>query len=358
MPTTRRARLFSAILTVWVWEMGGDASAFAEAGPVAAVVESTLATGSDKIRQFAFDGDDGTFFTSKAAPGAEDSFTLVFDEPVIVKAIAVQTGKPDGADALASGTLETSEDGTTFHDAATFQKGAAKAEPGRRLKAIRIRPGKGDAHPLVIREIVVDSNPKVRTFAYPVEIVVDVTEAPEMKAWADNAARTCERWYGWINDQLKSDRYKPIHLIRMDLKNGIDVPAMAGGGRITGSVKWFKDHPDDVGAMIHETVHIVQRYHSRNNPGWLVEGVADYIRFFQYEPANIGRLNPKTARYDGNYRVSARFLAYVSEKYDKDLVLKLNRAMREGSYTENLFKQFTGKTVQELGEEWRGSLQK
>jgi hypothetical protein len=358
MPTPRRARLFSAILAAWACDVGGDAAAFAEAGPVAAVLDSTLATDSEKIRQFAFDGDDETYFASTAAPGADDSFTLVFDEPVLVKSVAVQSGKPDGSDALASGTLETSEDGATFQAAATFQRGAAKAEPGRRIKAVRVRSGNGDAHRLVIREFVVDSDPKVRTFAYPVEIVVDVSDAPELRAWADNAARTCERWYGRINDQLKSDGYKPIHLIRMELKNGIDVPAMAGGSRITGSVKWFKDHPDDVGAMIHETVHIVQRYHSRNNPGWLVEGVADYIRFFQYEPGNIGRINPKTARYDGNYRVSARFLAYVSEKYDKDLVLKLNRAMREGSYSEDLFKQFTGKTVQELDEEWRATLQK
>ena len=133
---------------------------------------------------------------------------------------------------------------------------------------------------------------------------------------------------------------------------------MAGGGRITGSTKFFKAHPDDLGAMIHETVHVIQRYRSRNNPGWLVEGVADYVRFFKYEPGKIGPINAQTARYNGSYRVTARFLAYVAEKYDKDLVLKLNKAMREGTYKEELFKELTGKTVQELDEEWRASLKK
>jgi Peptidase of plants and bacteria len=356
MPSPRCASRFSVVLSVLVWSVSGDAIAAGE--PISAVVESTLATDSDKIRQFAFDGVDETYFASKEAPGAKDSFTLIFDEPVVVQSVEVRTGKPDGSDALASGTLEVSADGSSFEDAATFAKGTAKAALERRLKAVRIRQAEDAAHPLVVREIVVDSNPRVRTFAYPVEIVVDASDAPEMKAWADAAARTCERWYERINEQLKSDGYKPIHLIRMSLKNGIDVPAMAGGGRITGSVKWFKDHPDDVGAMIHETVHIVQNYRSRRNPGWLVEGVADYIRFFQYEPDNIGRFDPKTARYDGNYRVSARFLAYVADSYDKDLVLKLNRAMREGSYTEDLFKQLTGKTVHELDEEWRASFRK
>lgn len=349
-------RLTLILLTAIVWSYRTDAPAFADGTP-AAVVESTLATDSDKIRQFAFDGDQDTYFASKDAPGAEDSFTLVFDEPVVVNSVTVHTGKSDGAEALASGTLQISEDGAAFRDAAAFGKGVATAEPGSRIKAIRIRPGKDHAHPLVIREIALDSDPRLETFEFPVEIVVDVTDAPEMKDWAAKAARTCEKWYGHINEQLRSEGYKPIHLIRMNLKNGINVPAMAGGGRITGSVKWFKDHPDDVGAMIHETVHIVQRYHSRKNPGWLVEGVADYIRFFQYEPDNIGRFNTKTARFDGNYRVSARFLAYVSEKYDKDLVLKLNKAMREGSYSEDLFKEYTGKTLHELDEEWRASLQ-
>ena len=46
----------------------------------------------------------------------------------------------------------------------------------------------------------------------------------------------------------------------MTLKKSYRGVAAASGSRITGSVKYFKDHPDDVGAMIHETAHIVQHY--------------------------------------------------------------------------------------------------
>jgi Peptidase of plants and bacteria len=60
--------------------------------------------------------------------------------------------------------------------------------------------------------------------------------------------------------------------------------------------------------------------------------------------------------YDGRYRVTAAFLAYLVEKYDKDIVRKLNRAMREGRYEEGIFQQITGKTVRELDEEWRATL--
>ncbi len=328
------------------------------ATPVAAAVESTLATASDKVRQLAFDGDDATYYASENRPGEKDSFTLTPEAPVLVRSVAVRTGKPDGSDRLEGGKLEGSEDGTTFQELATFKDGEAKAEPRATLKVLRIRPAAGATHPLVVREIAIDSEPKVEVFKYPVEFTVDVSDSPEMRDWAEKAARTCEGWYGRINEELRSDGYRPTRRVRMILKKGIGPPAFASGDRITGKVEWFKAHPDDVGAMIHETCHIVQRYRSRNNPGWLVEGVADYVRFFKFEPGKIGPIDAQRAHYEGNYRVSARFLDYVTEKYDKELVLKLNRAMREGTYKDELFTDLTGKTLAELDEEWRATLKK
>jgi hypothetical protein len=174
--------------------------------------------------------------------------------------------------------------------------------------------------PLVLRELTVLSEPAVTPFEYPVEFVVDVADAPEMQAWAENVARVCERQYRMINEELASEGFRPRRVVTMKLSKDYRGVAAAGRGRITGSVRFFQDHPEDIGAMVHETVHIVQDYRGRRNPGWLVEGVADYIRFFIYEPDNIGRLNPRRARYDGSYRISARFLAYLTEKYDRQIV--------------------------------------
>ncbi len=346
------------ILPATLLVLGADRPAEKPGKPVAATVESTLSTKSDKIRQFAFDGDDATYYASENKPGDKDAFTLTFAAPVTVKSVAVRTGKPDGSDRLEAGTLEGSRFGTTFQELATFKDGEAKAEPRGPLKVLRIKPATGATHPLVVREIAVDSEPKVEVFRYPVEFTVDVSEAPEMRDWAEKAARTCEDWYGRINEELRSDGYRPIHIVRMSLKKGIGPPAFASGRQITGKVEWFKEHPDDVGAMIHETCHIVQRYRSRNNPGWLVEGVADYVRFFKFEPGKIGPINAQRAHYDGNYRITARFLDYATKKYDKQLVLKLNKAMREGTYKDELFTDLTGKTLAELDEEWRATLLK
>lgn len=325
--------------------------------PVPAVVESTMPTGSGQIRQFALDGDAGTYFASDRNAEGADHFTILLDRPVELKSIDVVTGRPDGRDRLDAGRLEVSTDGETFEEIAKFSDGTAHAEAaGRSIRRVRLRPGADMDHPLAIREITIVSDPPIATFRYPVEFVVNVDDAPEMKEWAEKAAQACERAYPMINEELKTEGYKPPHLIRLTMKTSYNGVAMAGGTRITGSVKFFKAHPDDVGAMVHETAHVVQNYRGRGNPSWLVEGVADYVRFFKYEPDKLGRIDPNRARYNSSYRVTAAFLAYVTDKYDKALVIKLNKAMREGAYKEDLFKDLTGKTVQELGEEWRETL--
>src|SRR6185295_13308874 len=109
---------------------------------------------------------------------------------------------------------------------------------------------------------------------------------------------------------------------------------------------------NDVGAMVHEMVHFAQAYRGRRNPSWLVEGLADFMRCYKYEG---GKLRPlrSDAKYDGSYQITAHFLNYVQNKYNKELVSKLNKAMREGTYTEGIWKDLTQKTLEELGQEWK-----
>ena len=329
------------------------------AEPIAAVVETTLATADGQIRQFAFDGDPDTYFASDKNPTAADHFTLVFDKPAAVKSITATTGRPKGGDALEAGTLQVSADGKTFEDLAKFVDGAASAKTdGRMIQAIRIKPTEDLKHPLTIREIAIDSDPAVSVFKYPIEVVVDVSDAPEMKEWAEKSARICEREYPLLCEDLKSDGWTPRRVIEMRLKSNYRGVAATSGGRITGSVKYFKSHPDDFGAMVHETVHTIQGLRGGDNPGWLVEGIADYERFFKYEPGKAGPVDPDRSHYDGSYRVTATFLNFVAEKYDKELVRKLNVHMREGNYSDGLFKDLTGKTLKELDDEWRASLKK
>lgn len=322
---------------------------------VAATIETTLSTGGDHIRQFAFDGDAGTWFASAKNPTKQDHFTLVFDKPVAVKSLSVALADPKGDKVFGAVSVLVSEDGKKFNSAARFVHGLAEAQfKGQKVQAVRVQPVDDMSRPLAIREFTIQSDPPVLIFKYPVEFTVRTPDAPDMKEWAEKSARICERQYRMINEELESDRFKPATTVTMTVTNDYQGVAGASGDRITGSAKYFKDHPDDFGAMVHETVHVVQDYRTGNNPGWLVEGIADYVRFFKYEPGKIGRIR---GNYDGAYRESAAFLAYVSEKYDKQIVKKLNKAMREGEYREEIWKTLTRKTVQQLGEEWKMSLE-
>jgi hypothetical protein len=324
--------------------------------PVPAAVVTTLRTGSGQIRQLAFDGDGDTFFASAENARAADHFTLVFDRPVAVKSIAVLTGRPDGQHGLGAARLEVAEDGKTFAELARFAGGKARADAnGKRVQAVRIQPEGDLEHVLVVRELAIEAEPPVAVFKYPIEIEVDVSDAPEMKEWADNVARICERSYPMINEELWSEGFKPRQRISMVLRKDYNGVAQTGGGRITGSVKFFKEHPDDVGAMVHETIHNVQAY-QRRVPGWLTEGVCDYIRFFKFEPGKLRPPRRDRARYNGSYKVTAQFLAFVCDRHGQDFVRKLNAILRKEGYREELWKELTGKTVQELEADWKATL--
>jgi hypothetical protein len=64
--------------------------------------------------------------------------------------------------------------------------------------------------------------------------------------------------------------------------------------------------------------------------------------------------------YDARYRVTANFLDYVINHYDKDktLLTKVNAACRDGKYNDDLWKDYTGKTLTDLNDEWKGAVQK
>ena len=74
--------------------------------------------------------------------------------------------------------------------------------------------------------------------------------------------------------------------------------------------------------------------------------------------AEISARNLSRARYDASYRVTGNFLDWVTRRYDKDLVKQLNALAREGKYTEAAWEEVTGKTLPELGDEWRQDLER
>jgi len=180
----------------------------------------------------------------------------------------------------------------------------------------------------------------------------------------------CEEWYPQIVAMLPSDAYHAPEHVEIEFHSTIKhgTPAYAVGGKIVCNAAWFKKNlaGEARGAVVHEMVHVVQSYgdpkardsNANENPGWLVEGLADYIRWYLYEPQSHGTdiRDPSKAKYDAGYRVTANFLNWVTEKHDKDIIKKMNAAMRDGKYREELWEECTGKSAPELGDEWKASL--
>jgi hypothetical protein len=321
-------------------------------------VETTLRTKDPFIRQWAFDNNPLSFFASANNPSDKDHFTLVFDKPIAVQAVSVTTGTPNDTWLLTAGQLEVSADGITFESLARFTRGVASGNAkGRELLAVRVHPGTQD-HPLLIREFKIESDVPVAVFRHPVEFVVDVTDAPEMARWANSVARTCERAYPMICDELAAEGFRPPMRISFVVRRDASALVYASGSKIVLSAGYFDANPFDVGAVIHATSCVVQAYRGRNTPGWLVQGIADYIRFFKFEPGVLDPPDPDTARYDGDSRETAAFLAYLVEKYDPALVRKLNESLREGRYNDDIWAALTGKSLRELGDEWHRSLRR
>lgn len=202
------------------------------------------------------------------------------------------------------------------------------------------------------------------------QISVDASEAPDLAEWVeDKLAPVLSAWYPRIVRLLPSADFSAPTNVTIVIRP-TDGVAYASGSRITANADWLRRELDReaLGAIVHEAVHVVQAYgRSRQSgfqrpPGWLVEGIPDYLRFFLFEPQSHGadliwlegRRNARL-QYDQSYRITANFLDYVIRNHDADgtLISRLNAACRRGAYTDALWKKLTGKTLTTLNEEWK-----
>jgi len=206
-------------------------------------------------------------------------------------------------------------------------------------------------------------------------ISLDTCETPDLTEWSKTTlAPVIREWYPRLVKLLPSDGFEAPTNVTVRFSETLRGVAETSGTRVQCAAQWFRSNlkGEAVGSVVHELVHVVQQYGKalRENPeatwspGWLVEGLADYIRWFLYEPGSHGadlvwmqQRRSLQLRYDAGYRVSANFLDWVTHKYDEAIVPQLNAAMRAGKYREALWKERTGHTLEELGAEWKQLLE-
>ena len=118
------------------------------------------------------------------------------------------------------------------------------------------------------------------------------------------------------------------------------------------SATHLKDHPIVRGVLTHELMHIIQSYPA-GQPGWLVEGIADYVRWkYAREKIGSGWELPSfnsNQHYTNSYKVTARFLVWLEKKVRGDIINRLDRALRQNQYDNGrLWSRITRKTVDQL----------
>lgn len=128
--------------------------------------------------------------------------------------------------------------------------------------------------------------------------------------------------------------------------------AATSGTVVSFSPAYFKTHPGDVDVVTHEVMHIVQAYGSGGGPWWITEGIADYARN-QFGVDNAGAhwtLPDYKAgqKYDNGYRVTARFFVWLESHGHPGIVKIMDQNMRNHTYKEELWKEQTTKSLDDL----------
>lgn len=132
--------------------------------------------------------------------------------------------------------------------------------------------------------------------------------------------------------------------------------AECGGNQVKFSAAYLKARPYDTDVVTHETMHIVQGYGNSSGPVWLTEGIADYVRYV-YGIDNTGSkwtlpaFNPKQ-HYTNSYRITARFFVWIEQHVRKGTVKKMDERLRNHTFSEDSWKEITGKDLEALWSEY------
>ncbi len=189
-------------------------------------------------------------------------------------------------------------------------------------------------------------------------IIIDSSEVPELAEWGKQAGKLCAEWYPKICELLANEGFTPPASVQLHFRKDMKGVAATGGNVIHIAADYVKGHTNDFGMVIHELTHVAQSY-PPGGPGWLVEGIADYIRLSHFEPqAPLPRIDPDRASYRDAYKTTAIFLAWIEKNHDRQIVKKLNRALREKSFKLELFQEYTDKNLDDLWQDFTQSLRK
>lgn len=165
-------------------------------------------------------------------------------------------------------------------------------------------------------------------------------------------------WVERTSELLALDRDVP-HAITVIFVDELGHPAETLGTTIRVSRDVLKRTPGDHGLLVHELVHVLQAYPPQKAPGWITEGIADWIRYYHFESQRglayfrtgaDPTWGGKDVNYTAGYLPAAAFLEYLRRECDPNLLWRLNAALRAGQYTDDFFAR---RGIADLDGAWR-----
>ena len=136
--------------------------------------------------------------------------------------------------------------------------------------------------------------------------------------------------------------------------------AWAFNGNTYYSRSFLADFPLDSDVVVHETMHIVQGGYTGEVPGWIIEGMADYVRdVYGLHNQDHGWALPVGwvygPYYTDGYRETAAFMKWIDATYREGrapVADALDDLLREGRYSSETFVELTGLDLDALWYEY------
>lgn len=121
--------------------------------------------------------------------------------------------------------------------------------------------------------------------------------------------------------------------------------ARTSGTEIFLSKRWFTEHPDDIGGVLHEFTHAIMRAPTYDDTTmWLIEGLADWVRDELGHDAPWTFAHHEPGKATAGYQTTAHFLQYLERKHP-GTVKRLAQALMSDTYSPDVFRQYTGEPL-------------
>lgn len=203
-------------------------------------------------------------------------------------------------------------------------------------------------------------------------------DVPQLKIIQKKIKRSIEIYYDAIVKFFNNPNL-PKLIILIYIKDNVNVPAYAikSASKIVLSSDWIIKRPDDIlGVLLHEFVHLVQNSNgTKNNYGYLIEGIADYVRCFlldgkykaswvpEYKTFKNSQIKDdkmitsfkkqikSQKKYKTGYVRTAFYFKWIEDNYFKNFTSDLNKEIKEKDFDFDTFcLAKTKKTADQLWE--------